>query len=227
MVKVKVAFYWYFSHQWLYLRIYDYVTTKSIFINDKFFHTINFAFLSGLQRCKCVHLKMLHWSLMREVSIKMMQLRNTDYMMCQLFPGRTDINLSKAPHFALGLTAAIREQTTLSGNKRSSRLSTMHDPATASWITTDWQMTLGFPAASLALQKPHTHWNHTENHKGIGWQVQLTSRCFHQQLCPTSPLQPETAWVTKWQQTSNAFSCLCLSACFTAVTPLCVVAGGK
>lgn len=47
------------------------------------------------------------------------------------------INLSKVPDCALGLTAAIGEQTALSAHKQSTYLSPMYEPAAASQNTSD------------------------------------------------------------------------------------------
>lgn len=114
---------------------------------------------------------------------------------CVSYPRRTDINLSKALGCALRLTVAIHEQTVPQcPQTEHTHSSPMYEPAPASWITSDWQMTA---ESFLLLRSFHTNLSPTQNHKGTSWQVQLTSPCFHQQLCPTSPLQSE------WQMTAR------------------------
>lgn len=67
------------------------------------------------------------------------------------------INLSKVPDCALGLTAAIGEQTALSALKQSTYLSPMYEPAPVSQITSDWQMTAECFLLFFSLHKKHTY----------------------------------------------------------------------
>lgn len=124
------------------------------------------------------------------------------------YPKRTDINLSKVPSCALCLTAAIHEQLSLSVHKNGALtcLQCTSRLRPESPLTDKWQQRVSRCFAH-SVQKTLTDTSRTHNHKRTTWQVQLTP-CFYQQLCPTSPLQPER-W-SEWQMTAKVWCLLTL-----------------
>lgn len=126
--------------------------------------------------------------------------------MTKLFQGNT-ISLSKALRSLFDHSSTWKDNSHCTQNPNT-YLSPTYKPA-ASWITSEWQMT-DFPLTLPSLDKPLTHTSRAQNHKRLTWRVQLTSPCFSQQLCPTSPLQPD------WQMTAEA-------DCLAAVTLLSLI----
>lgn len=102
------------------------------------------------------------------------------------FPRRTDINLSKVPHCALCRPQLyVDRQPFVPTNRALTRLRcTRQHLRPEPPLTDKWQRRVSCCCAR-ATQTHLTHSSSTQPHKGTSWQVQLTSPCFHQQLCPT------------------------------------------